>query len=247
MKEGNNLALLLDVIVIVIIISLILTARRKGFLSSVVKLIGSLISLAVAMYYCSPLANWVYRVFLEKRILEAVSDNIGELSAQSLEAFAIGLESTFNSLPAFIGQLLQSSSAGALENWYEAFLYSDTISRAAAMTNSVIAPIVISLLKAIVFCVIFGVLSMAVNRLSQVLHTVNAIPVIGGINSLLGGVLGLVQGMLYVFVLAAVVWILISVTGDSLSFITNKIINDSHLFKYFYNAGPWVDGMMRLL
>ena len=241
------MSLFLDLAVVIIIITFILSARRRGFVSSVIKLAGTLLSFAAALYYSGPLAGWMYDKFFEKKILDAVSKNIESYSIESLESFSAGLESVFEALPNFIGQALRLQSESTIKDWYEAFLHSDTMSIHLSLVNTIISPLVTGLLKAILFCVIFGLLMFFVNKLSHLLRAIKVIPIVGGINSLLGGILGLLHGILVVFVLAAAVWVVVSISGDSLSFITNQIINDSYLFKYFYKAGPWVDEAIRLM
>ena len=64
---------------------------------------------------------------------------------------------------------------------------------------------------------------------------VNKIPLVGGLNQFLGGVFGLLQGVLSLFVIVIVVHLIVSATGNSLIFLNEMTISKSYVFSYVYN------------
>jgi hypothetical protein len=88
---------------------------------------------------------------------------------------------------------------------------------------------------------------LLVNALAGLLRGVNKIPLLGTVNALLGGVFGALQGMLYVFVGASVLWLLLTASGGSLPFLTGETVEKTFLFKHFLLAGPWVDNALKLV
>ncbi|MEG1972851.1 MAG: hypothetical protein RR315_06780, partial [Oscillospiraceae bacterium] len=59
------------------------------------------------------------------------------------------------------------------------------------------------------------------------------------------GGLGLLQGILYVFVICTIMWLIITSTGGIENILTMEIIDDTFLLKRFFSAAPWFDGVMR--
>ena len=72
--------------------------------------------------------------------------------------------------------------------------------------------------------------------LSRLVGGVRYVPLFGSLDRMLGGVFGLIQGMLYVFVLAAVLWLLIQITNDSLPFMPQASVGETVLFGRFFAA-----------
>lgn len=93
----------------------------------------------------------------------------------------------------------------------------------------------ITMIKIIVFMVIFSLVMILVRAASGGLSAVNKIPVAGSLNTFLGIVLGFIQGAVILLIVAMVINVLISLTGNQMIVINTQTIDETHLFGYFYN------------
>lgn len=62
-----------------------------------------------------------------------------------------------------------------------------------------------------------------------------AIPILGPVNAVLGGIVGIFKAGIILYVLAIVGSMVISLSGDKLSWFNSGIVENSHIFKWFYN------------
>lgn len=238
---------ILDALTVGIIGVFTISSYRKGFLNTIVVLLGSLGAMFVSLTYSQPVAELVYQKFFYEKISAMVAQHLGSFTAADAAAFAKSIEDLAGEMPALLSSALESELGIYVGQWYQQLANSDAATVTAAITNTIIAPLAIGLLRVVVFFIMFSLLMMLVNTIAGLLKTVNHLPLIGMFNELLGGVLGAIQGMLYVFVLSAVLWFLISASGGKFGPITAEMIEQTIIFKRFYTAGPWVNSTIKLI
>lgn len=187
-------SLVLDLICLVILISCILFYARKGFLSGIVSLVGT-IAAALAGYFggqklAPALFDRAFRPNLEQQAAEAIT-------AQGVP----DLNALLGSLAAFLPQ-------GTLQELTNEFASSTDLSAAALATqlvDTVIQPLVVPILAVLLFVIIFVVLRLLVSLLSRILTGARHVPVLGVANSALGAVTGVLMGALYILLAVLVV------------------------------------------
>lgn len=109
--------------------------------------------------------------------------------------------------------------------------------------KNLIAPVVVWLIKALVFVLLMLIFRLIINPVANAFESVNKIPIVGPVNVLFGGLLGAVEGLVFIYVLSIVIKAAINITGNSLIFMNNETINMSKLFSKFYNfdiIGYWL-------
>ena len=104
-----------------------------------------------------------------------------------------------------------------------------------AVIGGMIEPMFTMIVKTIIFIAIFILVQIILDVIARVLKLVNKVPVIGSVNSLLGGAAGLVQGLITVFVICIVFRFIISVTGGDVMFFNETTVNSTYVFKWLYN------------
>ena len=82
---------------------------------------------------------------------------------------------------------------------------------------------------------IFFAVSVILSIIAKAMEFVNKIPLIGGLNVVLGGAVGLVQGLLTICVVCIVVRVITTLSGGNVMFFNNTAIEASYVFKLFYN------------
>lgn len=236
--------LIWDIAVVAVVMLFAVTAARRGFLSTAAHLVGSVVALIVSLLYSRPLAVALYDRLLRHRVTELVAQNLEILGEASIEAFEQGVQAALSQLPSFLTGAVGSSTAQNLDAWYESYIGGNTADLCAALADTVVAPAATALVQVLVFFALFALCMVVVGLVAGLLRGINHIPLIGSLNGLLGGVLGVAQGLLYVFVGGAVVWLLISSANDPLPFLSMDVVERTHLFRRFVFAGPWAGGFL---
>lgn len=104
-----------------------------------------------------------------------------------------------------------------------------------AVINGMIEPCVKLLVQTLAFVIIFSVVMIVLNLLSRLLKFVNKIPVIGGLNSFCGGLVGLVEGVFTVFVVCIIVRLITVLCSGTIMLFNEAEINSTYVFSVFYN------------
>ncbi len=231
--------LIWDILTVAVILTFAASAYRKGFLHTITRLIGSVGAVLFAVAYSEPIANMVFERYLRGSLLETVAGQLGALSEQGADAFLEGLEEMLSGLPGWLYASVQPMLAPSAESWYAQLEQSDPAAVSVAITDSVLAPAAVGLLRVLAFFLLFSVLMLLVNTIAGLLKSVNALPLIGPLNEILGGLFGALQGMLYVFVFASLLWFVVAAVGDAGGILSAEQIERTWLFRWFYLAGPW--------
>lgn len=224
-----------------IIVIFAVLSYRKGFLNTITMLFGTIASLVISLTLSSPIARFFYDSFISEKVGEVISRHMSGVTVGDMTGFAKSMNSLINELPSVISGMLQSGFGLNLEKWYEKIAAASIEDIALAVEKMIVEPIAIGLLRVLVFFVLFLSLMLIVNITAAFLKGVNHLPLIGTLNEILGGVMGAVQGMLYVFVLAAVLWLALSACGGEIGPISEQAIDETLLFKHFYDIGPWAE------
>ncbi len=228
---------------IILLLFLLMTMRklyRRGFVSSIVMFLGYLASFIVSVFLSEVLSTAVYDAWIEKPVLNAVTETVsGFTNTEGSVQLITKITQTF---PWPLNNMLYAaatSNPGAMEQLDQAIQNGPT-TIATWANELVIAPIVTMILKAVFFFLIMLLAWFVVRSLARMFRGVNRIPLVGGVNALLGAVLGLIQGLLVVLVLCFVIRMIILLSGNSLSFMNDEVIQDTYLFQYLYRISPFV-------
>lgn len=231
----------LDGAALLVIVLMACQAYKKGFLNTVIRFVGMVFSVTAAVVVSQPVADYIFNNYLSEKIKDAVNGHISKMAQVDIESFAESLEQLSDSLPSIVSNIFSSDLELNIEQWYQQVIEGKGADMAAELIDGIIAPIATGMIRSIAFITIFAVLMIAVHIIAKLFIGVNHIPLIGPLNEVLGGMIGAAQGMLYMFVIASVVWFVLSASGGQIGPVTVDVVEDTILFKEFYNIGPWVE------
>lgn len=115
------------------------------------------------------------------------------------------------------------------------FLRGDKYATAEAVEDLLIAPVVKTLLKGIIWVVSMMILTVIVKFISNAFVSLNKLPVIGPINAVAGALFGLCEGIVIIYVAAQAVKLVCCLTSDSLMFLNTQTAQSTIVFKYFFD------------
>lgn len=191
---------------------IVLTVRyaRKGFLASMVQLLGNGLSLLGAHQLSSACAGWVFEHLLAGGFRTQIAASLAAGGVVDLTGIA----------DKYAGFLPQSFRASIVEK--------------------VLQPLLIPVITLVLFFVFYALLRLLVSMLVTVLGLVNKLPVVGTVNRGLGWLVGGGTSLMDLYLVLCVVWGLVVITGGSLSVLNDTVMSGSLYYKVFNLFNPFL-------
>ena len=191
---------------------IVLTVRyaRKGFLASMVQLLGNGFSLLGAHQLSSACAGWVFEHLLAGGFRTQIAASLAAGGVVDLTGIA----------DKYAGFLPQSFRASIVEK--------------------VLQPLLIPVITLVLFFVFYALLRLLVSMLVTVLGLVNKLPVVGTVNRGLGWLVGGGTALMDLYLVLCVVWGLVVITGGSLSVLNDTVMSGSLYYKVFNLFNPFL-------
>ena len=135
--------------------------------------------------------------------------------------------------PALYGILLQKRVEEALQS--AGSQMSDPWLQSLVSTNGAkVTEILTSGIRVVAGVVLFAVAFLLLSLIARAFRGLNRIPVLGSVNRLLGGILGLAIGLVICLVLATAAAIVLLFSDGSIPWLSHDIIDSTYLFSILY-------------
>lgn len=190
-------ALILDIVLVLLLIGAVFSAQRDGFVSTIIRLAGVLVSLVVAYVASARLAPQLFSALLRSRLVEKTQQILVTGGQVTVKALVEGLAGF---VPESIAERILGAEvlAGILEGGAPGM--------AEEVVETVIMPLFLPILSVVLFFVVFALCSLVVRFLVSLFTNLNRVPLVGFANRLLGVVLGAVLGCVRIILVLCVVW-----------------------------------------
>lgn len=230
----TGVSMVLDLAVAACVVIAVVAGVKRGFIKSVIGLVGLIAAVVLAAMLTGPLAQTIYVSAFEAPLTEAVeaavanaTENVASTLTEQVENVTAGLPEVLQAL------LLTDTSFG--ETAGEA-VPSEQLT---AVFMEILEPLCVTAVQIVVFLLLFILLLIAVKLLGGVVDKVfSSLPVIKQANGLLGGVVGAAQGLLLVFVLCFALELYMTFAGAE-AFITREQLSQTFLVKHFIAWNPF--------
>lgn len=217
--------LIWDSLTLLMIALLIWDCARKGFLGKIVGFAGAVASALLAAFFSAPLAVWLYDVLVRDVLRNVLTNRV----TAALEEGFTSTGGLLGTLPGWAARLAETQPDLPVPQ------VSDQIIPAVeALIDLALAQSVILILRGLCFFALFTILMLLARRLSHLFEGVNRIPLVGSVNTVLGGVLGIAQAMLILYLLAVAARLLLTYTGGNQTFFNGRALGGGYLFSFFY-------------
>lgn len=195
------MAYILDIVVILILLFCIWRGWRHGLIRTLVMLVGFVLAAFLAGQISTPVAGGVYRAVLEPRVEQMLVNSVTATGETQVE---VGLEDVFGEehvLNTYFEDLgLPTSFAIGMEDLSEEAVHAAL----APVMEQVIEPALIHLLSMVASLLLFVVLLVVVFLLSRLLDAVFKLPLLKQLNQFGGLAAGVLQGVFWTLIFAAV-------------------------------------------
>lgn len=231
------MSFVLDGIIILIIAICIILSAKKGFVATLVEVIGFIAALVIAFVVSTPLAGMVYDNFIEPSIIGIVENAAEEGATTATDA----VDAVWNKLPGFITESnFFNFSKENITSTVQTQVEGGSTELALNISNSFTKPPITKILSSIISVIIVTVMLFLIKPLAKLLNKLFSFSVIGDINKTLGGVLGLIKGVAISIIVCLAVSLILSFTKSGFLIFTPEAINSSFIFKFIIGFSPFL-------
>ena len=211
------MAYIYDIILAMLVITFFISGMQRGLSRSVISLVGGIASVFLAGFLASYISEWIFDSFIRQNVINEVSnvlqDTIGQdvrtRSQAVLEIFPPFVSNVF----AYYGVNAQSIDTSILE----------TSQNATLQVVNMVSPIIINLIRTIVFVILLSTLSFIVRAITRTIGRVTRMPVIRQVDSLLGGGFGLFKCALFISVFCSIMYFVIPMLSNPPQIFSERI------------------------
>lgn len=232
-KLISIMPIIIDVVAVFIFLVVIYKSYRMGFMRAVVLLIGYAASVVAAFYLSTMLTDWLYNEFIRQRIITSIDEiirNSSNATIASVVPFVLDMLPQIFFRPMIVNSfggesgiitIIEEQTSGAIE----------TLSL--VITELIIAPLLTFAMNVLICLLIFTICIIIVKAIARLFTRIYAIPILGPINSLLGGLMGLLKAPIVLVIIGAVVSLFCTVTSNKVLWLNNELIEQTLIFKHF--------------
>lgn len=217
-----------DLILLAILLLVAIRYAGKGFAAALVQFAGNLASLLGASIFSQNIAPVLFTNFFENNFTTSIEKTLADGGQVQLDQL---VEKYAGFLPDEIQQSIIQSAGGVLTG--------NAPELAEQVVSQVIAPLLTPIIAIVVFFVAFALCKVIVGFVVAVLTNFNRIPILGSVNKLLGFGMGLLAGVVDLYLILCAVWAIIVVTGGSIPWLNQQVLGDSVGFTLFGQFNPF--------
>lgn len=224
----STAAWIVTVIVIVILLLCFFYGLRRGFLKIVLTTLALVVTIVAAGLLTPHLSKWLGTTFIGSSVeksIDSYMDKKIDKSAESLVNKTKELQEAVIEklpLPKFLKNDISKKNETSQYQLLDVSNFKEYISK--RLSNII--------LQAISYIILLVVIYLILRIILKIVGVIGRIPIIGGVNRLLGGILCLIEGLL---VLWCICFLVTAISGTSFGESVLNVINESPVLKLIYD------------
>lgn len=232
-----SLSLIVTIAVIVFLLIFIGIGCWKGFLRIILTTFSLIVTLVLAGALAKPLAGFVETGTgigpgIQNRIQEFVSGSMSGLSGTVDEA-----ENAFiQSLPLTEAMKKDLTDRNTVSGYLDQGVSSFSEYIAVNLTHLVV--------RILCFILLFIVIYLVLRLIIRLSNLINHVPLLGGVNRLFGGIVGLAEGILFLWILCMIIMMM---SGTEFGASCVKVIRDSVFLNFIYEHNYLMDIVNKII
>ena len=225
--------MLYDIILIIIVLLSVFMGIRNGASKTLLSLLAIVGAAVLAVLLSKPLAEFIFESFmrssLEREVGLAIADALKNPEGYQGN-FDNPLAAAFVGAMAYLGNPQENVTASCEE------LIAEKGSDAAPAIVDLFKPVVTGVVSVIAAIILFILLAIILVFISRIIAKAFRLPLIKIADTVAGGVLGFVRGMITVVAIALLLRLLAPVIGQNVPMMSADSINNSAIFSMIYNS-----------
>lgn len=219
--------IVLDVLAVAIILFFVYRSYRRGFARTVLELAAFFVAYFLASTCSGIVADWTYDTFVDQKLLTGIETTLNETTDAVLTEV----------LPEYV--VSRARSLGIYDSIVDS-QRETAADTAKALSETVARPVVTNMIRMVASVLLFSILMFVLRFVVRAVDKVFRLPLIGSINRILGGVVGLVKGGIVVLLFCFLVSVLMILNDGEFWIFTHQNIEKTYLFRYIYNINPFL-------
>ena len=214
------MSIIVDLIAVGIIVVFAVISAKRGFVRSLIEVIGFVLEIIFIGKLSPYLANITYDKFIEPSILNSIG-NVGSEGIAELPQ-----------LPKIISTLLGNNfDLSALQTYINENISAGVTDAVADASQQIIKPVIANVLSLLFAVILTFVLMFLIKIIAKVVNKIFSFSIVGKVNRMLGGLMGIVKGVASVAIVCSVVSSLLALSTDGFWVLTPDVISESVVFK----------------
>ncbi len=193
----------IDFIIVVVAVTAIMNAWKKGFIMSVSKLVTGIVSFIAAYAFTPAAAEYIYDKFALKTLSGGIAKTIGSLSRTDAGKF--DLSAMFSDMPDALKQIIERYSVdqGKLGKMCAGVTAGseETVNK---LSEYIAAPIAETISSAVAFIGLFLIALVVMNLAVFLIDTIFKLPVLNSTNKMLGLLFGVGEALIFAVIISSV-------------------------------------------
>ena len=224
---------IIDGILIIVLLVCAVKAYSDGFFTSVIKLVGNVGGLIAAWLLAKNYSVVIFDRFFKSKLTEKAFEYL------STATEGLDLQTAVNNLVGKFPKEVVDGIIGPAVNGAQTAL-EPTMDSAAYLVENFLGPLVIAIISVVIFTISLALIQLVVGLVSKAFKMVNSVPVLGFANRLAGFAAGTVIGGVNIILLSFLLSIIVIITGNSLGFLNNEILQQSKILALTSGINPFL-------
>ncbi len=222
-----------DIAAVILLLMAYSRGAQEGFAKTITNILGHIAAFFGALFVGKIGSALIYSMFLQERTLQFLRQNL--MGSVDLSELVDNLQRASASLPLVVRNLFQVSDLTHLEGK----LSSSMGNAAVVLEQELIGPAITGFIHIILFLIAFSILSFFAHQASNVVGGVCHLPVIRTADRFLGGLLGLLQGGINLYLIALAARFVLYFISKPPVFFNERIIMDTYIWRWIYQFDPF--------
>ena len=223
----------IDLILIAVWAFVIWRSARRGFIRSVIELVGWFLALMLAIWISGLIANAIYTSFIEPQFIKGVQSSVTSFANDHINDDVSAIR---DSLPFYLRGVFSDAD---LSRSITSELSKGSAAAATAIAET-LRPALVSIISVMLTFLLMIPLMILVRIAAKYINKVFNLPVIGTINRVLGGILGFFKGILVIYIFVIVINVFMDMSqSKSFLFFTQSAIDRTVLFATLQSLNPF--------
>lgn len=223
------MGLILDLLFVVIIIITAILSAKKGFIRTLLELVGFAAAIIIALTVSEPISDFAYEKLVEPAIFEKTEGIIVD-NTNSIR------ENLWEKLPSIIKD--NSEFFGINEDSFLNIISSESKNGAAdlsiAISEKIVRPAVVNLFSTIISFILILILIPLFRLLAKGINKLFSVSVVGKVNKFLGAILGILKGLAICLIVCILLDLIVKLSSGGFWLITNDFLDKSFIFSKIF-------------
>ena len=208
--------MIIDILIVLALAVFVFIGTKRGFIKEAVSLVSIVIAALLAFWIADIGSKVVYDSVIEEKahstLTEAIGGNADDFSDSAGQTFNDIIPDELTAIAQKIGIKFDLSEKIDVSSEKSAIIESAV----GKIMTAVVKPICTKVVAAVIFVVAFIILIIVIRLIARALNIIAKLPVLKSLNSLLGGVVGLLKGAVIILAVCYCLYLNSSLSGDGI-------------------------------